>query len=623
MFDNYKFIPADKISERIFDLSEVDHEKVRAFFDNKTAEVIYVQENGALIGIITPGDLYRYYKSYKSASLYNTKFTFIDDIDYEKANGVFSRIASIHEVAIVKDKCLVGIISDNKQKSEDEWKEIHKSYEQVDIDKCDWEYSIIRKYLNKFSDIKIHLYFSPDIESIKNDKYSKLLNNINEQLGTRKAYLTNGMSGFSKMTDDDMKAYFKEMYSKEYVEEFISDYNKIEANNFNGILKLNDMETRCFNIKNGYRVTNNKPLYSDKKILFFGPCIWFGSYVDDVHTIEYYLQEIINQCVDNVEVINCANKGVISIDRMVTEKMSKNDELVIFINWYDEIYTWTKCAEEYKTINIHYNLIEAYDIENAADNLFNRILHCNHLINKRIADIIYNDIKEDLLEPIVSDAQSSALQDYYISYDILKYYRNFFRENNVYKSDKNSKNGAIVMNCNPFTKGHRYLIEQALDQVDHLYIFVVEEDKSVFKFKDRFEMVKAGTADLENVTVIPSGKYIISKDTFAQYFDKDNVTEIESMDYDIHIFAEVIAKELNISCRFAGEEPFDKVTKEYNETMRRILPNEDIEFIEIPRATTNDDEIISASAVRRLINENNTEQLKKFLPDSTIKYLQL
>ena len=65
------------------------------------------------------------------------------------------------------------------------------------------------------------------------------------------------------------------------------------------------------------------------------------------------------------------------------------------------------------------------------------------------------------------------------------------------------KCGAIVMNCNPFTKGHRYLIEQAAGQVDLLYIFVVEEDKSTFKFEDRIEMVRRGTVDLDKVKVLP------------------------------------------------------------------------------------------------------------------------
>jgi len=50
--------------------------------------------------------------------------------------------------------------------------------------------------------------------------------------------------------------------------------------------------------------------------------------------------------------------------------------------------------------------------------------------------------------------------------------------------------GAIVVNANPFTLGHRYLIETASRQVDRLLIFVVENDVSRFPFQDRFRLVK-------------------------------------------------------------------------------------------------------------------------------------
>ena len=44
--------------------------------------------------------------------------------------------------------------------------------------------------------------------------------------------------------------------------------------------------------------------------------------------------------------------------------------------------------------------------------------------------------------------------------------------------------GAIVMNANPFTKGHRYLIEKAAAECGFVYVFVLSEDKSVFSSKD-------------------------------------------------------------------------------------------------------------------------------------------
>ncbi|MDO4191499.1 MAG: adenylyltransferase/cytidyltransferase family protein, partial [Bacteroidales bacterium] len=44
----------------------------------------------------------------------------------------------------------------------------------------------------------------------------------------------------------------------------------------------------------------------------------------------------------------------------------------------------------------------------------------------------------------------------------------------------NGVQGCIVMNCNPVTKGHVYLIETAAKQVDTLHVFCVKEDASVF-----------------------------------------------------------------------------------------------------------------------------------------------
>ncbi len=188
----------------------------------------------------------------------------------------------------------------------------------------------------------------------------------------------------------------------------------------------------------------------------------------------------------------------------------------------------------------------------------------------------------------------------------------------------NSKIGSIVMNCNPFTKGHQYLIEQAASQVDYLYIFVVQEDKSFFTFEDRFELVKAGTAHLENVIVVPSGEYVLSYKTLPIYFEKEEQKTVKiDASYDVEIFARYIAPRLGITCRFAGEEPIDMVTRQYNEQMAYTLPEFGIEFIEIPRkVTASDQEVISASRVRKLMKEQKWEEIRELVPDTTYEYLK-
>jgi [citrate (pro-3S)-lyase] ligase len=186
--------------------------------------------------------------------------------------------------------------------------------------------------------------------------------------------------------------------------------------------------------------------------------------------------------------------------------------------------------------------------------------------------------------------------------------------------------GSIVMNCNPFTLGHRYLIEYAASKVEHLYIFVVEEDKSDFSFSDRYMLVKKNTADLENVTVLSSGKFIISSITFAGYFDKSQTSEEQAVEQDVSldllIFAASIAPELNIKKRFVGQEPFDPVTRHYNEEMKKILPEYGCEVVEIPRLEENGS-AVSASRVRKLLKERNFQEIRKIVPEATLKFLLL
>ncbi|ONI43401.1 hypothetical protein AN641_10305 [Candidatus Epulonipiscioides gigas] len=152
---------------------------------------------------------------------------------------------------------------------------------------------------------------------------------------------------------------------------------------------------------------------------------------------------------------------------------------------------------------------------------------------------------------------------------------------------------------------------------------MVEEDRSVYTFEERFKLVEDNCKDLENVIVVPSGNFIISQMTFPQYFTKETVTEGEKMsgpDVDLGIFCLKIAPELNITKRFVGEEPYCAVTNNYNTEMKKMLPKYDIEVIEIPRKEI-DNEVISASKVRRCINNNDYDALKLLVPEATFEFL--
>ena len=183
--------------------------------------------------------------------------------------------------------------------------------------------------------------------------------------------------------------------------------------------------------------------------------------------------------------------------------------------------------------------------------------------------------------------------------------------------------GAIVMNCNPFTNGHRLLVERAAREVNRLFILVVEEDRSFFRFKDRLEMVCAGVADLKNVVVAPSGRFVISSLTFPEYFMKDYVKEKDfDVSSDVRTFAEQIAPRLGITVRFAGEEPFDPVTANYNKCMAELLPKYGLRFREIPRDSGVDGRPISATEVRRLLAAGDWKALAATVPETTLAILK-
>ena len=182
---------------------------------------------------------------------------------------------------------------------------------------------------------------------------------------------------------------------------------------------------------------------------------------------------------------------------------------------------------------------------------------------------------------------------------------------------------AVVVNCNPFTKGHRRLIEYAAGMSEWLYVFVVEEDRSEFTFDERFALVEAGTADLPNVTVIPSGEFIISSFVFPDYFNKDTLNGsciAPDTDLDLLIFAIKIAPAMAITRRFVGEEPFDAVTRAYNENMKRILPEWGIEVEEMPRLSLQG-QIVSASAVREAAKRGDFESVRALVPQRSFDAL--
>ena len=180
---------------------------------------------------------------------------------------------------------------------------------------------------------------------------------------------------------------------------------------------------------------------------------------------------------------------------------------------------------------------------------------------------------------------------------------------------------AVVMNANPFTLGHQYLVAQAAKSCDVLHLFMVSEDASLVPFSARKRLIVEGTTQFPNIIYHESGPYIISSATFPSYFQKDASAVIEShARLDLLVFTKIAAA-LGISCRFVGEEPKSLVTGIYNGIMCEELPKAHIDCKVIARKTL-DGEPISASDVRTAIHDGDWERLKKLVPETTSSYFQ-
>jgi cytidyltransferase-like protein len=403
--------------------------------------------------------------------------------------------------------------------------------------------------------------------------------------------------------------FFDEYYSYDYAQE-ISTYSRSHPSfKKKGAVYLKDNDTKLYHIKNGERLTVGQLSEYTKSIYFFGPCVVVGQFVEDAHTIESFLQERLNSNGYKIRVVNCGSWSDENalLSKICQTKFQRGDIAVV-------AYAGDKSFDGIPNLNLADCWVrEQLPVDWAVEHPW----HCNYKANQVMANEIYDFLKNKLQEePKPEESGEWTPRENILVDTYLKRYFSDFHPDGVI--------GAIVMNCNPFTKGHRYLIEQALEMVGHLIIFVVEEDKSLFSFQERFAMVREGTRDLENVTVVPSGNFILSQLTFPEYFLKiEDEDMTDNAEYDITLFAEAIAPKLHITFRFVGEEREDEVTAAYNSAMKKILPEHGIQLVEILRKTLEGREntAISASLVRRRLEQESIEELADLLPESTVRVL--
>ncbi len=647
---------------------------------NSPSNVIYFEEGGELYGIISMGDIARACESGTGHVALNRHFTRVSDKEYLKAKDIFRINQNINAIPVVNDdNFLIGnylrwddllyktningedidgcryviFVRPGKRFAEKQGIfEQFKSYMEskgitvscidceeignyigsvdrilfVDTDECRAVYTLYQNILNKdlgktqFHSFKrfikdcccekkeeylrdlekngIHI-IALDFDSDEDDKYDKRLTEEIRDKYDAVGKKVNGALELSMYPE-----FFDDLYSEEYANEIVNIRYSIETKS--GCGKLKDMQSALYHVSNGERYTYGQPKDYEKTIWFIGACYIYGHYAEDKNTIESLLQKRMNEKGYNIRVVNCGSpaycRDTLLYARIRTLPLRRGDIIVLPNDNFHNI----------KKINLM-NLCKKHHV--SAKWMADHPAHCNHHLNLLYAAAVYDEVERLLAE--TERGQGEPLEkkgDFIRELYIDKYFKDL-------DFTKRQKTGCIVMNCNPFTYGHRYLIEQALDIVDCLLIFVVEEDKSVFSFEERFAMVSDGVRDLVNVVVIPSGPFILAQTTFPEYFLKIMDGEIvQNVENDITLFAERIAPYLNIQYRFVGEEPDDMVTNEYNAAMKRILPPKGIKVVEIPRKKQNGRHI-SASLVRKYLEKKDTDRLHELIPETTLKIL--
>jgi [citrate (pro-3S)-lyase] ligase len=189
-----------------------------------------------------------------------------------------------------------------------------------------------------------------------------------------------------------------------------------------------------------------------------------------------------------------------------------------------------------------------------------------------------------------------------------------------------SQRTALVLNANPFTLGHRHLVEEASRRAardgQSVAVIVVREEASSFPFETRLRLVREGAAEFANVAVLPGSAHVVSRATFPTYFLKQpgEAAAIHAR-LDLELFGRRIAPPLRIVRRMVGEEPGCATTALYNRAMLELLPPLGVAVEVIPRLESGG-VAVSASTVRRLLGEGRVEEACALVPPSTGRFLR-
>ena len=421
--------------------------------------------------------------------------------------------------------------------------------------------------------------------------------------------------------DKDLIRYYRD-YGDIGTARALFDYGKsgVRVIKKDGITVLADCASQYYNVRNGDRLTTDNPEEYAKTIHIFGNATAGGARAEDKYTVASHLQRIINEESKlKMKVVNHANwQGLEDTCLQILSPLytfSMGDFVVVIGEVEREpLYRAMQSFTE-KNFVFYIDLSGGFQRPHRFGEIFFDIVHMQHngynILSQKIFKFIRLIMENEDGNKEYSGENKEPLQEYI----------NFLRSVRISSGDDGRCYGCIAMNANPFTKGHQYLVDEALKRCDFLYVLVLEEDKSAFSFQNRINIVRRNLEGYKNVKVIPSGKFVISSLTMPEYFTKEEKKDIQiDASKDLLLFCRVVAKELHVTKRFVGNEPFCNITRQYNASMHAVLPRYGIDVVEIKRFSDGE-QCVSASAVRRFIKNKEYDKLKSMVSDATYEYL--
>ena len=312
---------------------------------------------------------------------------------------------------------------------------------------------------------------------------------------------------------------------------------------------------------------------------------------------------------------------VLDLERKLIIKLLEENDLELD-KLIDKTFYLEEDSEIIGTISCYKNIIKCVALKKGytGSGYFEKLVSemINHIYQKGITNImvftkpIYEmQFKSMGFKEIVKTDNVITLEYGLSNIDkVLKSYKNKIESYFNIELEK-SNIGAVVINGNPVTLGHEYLIETASKNHSFVIVFLLEEDLSYFTYKERMTLAYLAFLPYRNVLVVPSTDYIVSSLTFPGYFLKEESKKNkEWAKVDALIFKNYFMKELNIKARFVGTEEKGYM-KVYNDTLQEVLQDK----LVIVDRIKNNDKVISASAIRKLIEEEKIDEAMESIPN--------